>query len=282
MKVIVTGAGGQLGLDLVSVLEQSCEVFALDRKQLDVTNYDQSEKIIHSIQPDIIIHCAAYTSVDLAESEEDLAFLINAEGTKNMATIAEAVGAKMCFISTDYVFDGLSAVPYKENDNTNPQSVYGKSKRAGEQFTQEISTKYFIVRTSWVYGQHGNNFVKTMLKLSKEHNQLKVVADQIGSPTYTLDLANFLAKLIVTHKYGIYHATNSGTCSWYEFAKAIFEENDIAVRVNPCHTEEFPRPAPRPKYSVLDHGAIRENGFEDLRHWREALHHFLSQLKVGQ
>jgi dTDP-4-dehydrorhamnose reductase len=282
MKVIVTGAGGQLGRDLVPVLEQSCEVFALDRTQLDVTNYDQSDKLIHSIQPDVIIHCAAYTSVDVAESEEDLAYLINAEGTHNMASIAEKVGAKMCFISTDYVFDGHSSVPYTEYDRTNPQSVYGKSKLAGEQYTQASSTKYFIVRTSWVYGLHGSNFVKTMLNLSKEHKELKVVSDQTGSPTYTLDLANFLCNLIVTDKYGIYHATNSGACSWYEFAKAIFELNGTDIQVKPCTTAEFPRPASRPKYSVLDHGAIRKNGFEDLRHWREALEHLLGQLNARE
>jgi dTDP-4-dehydrorhamnose reductase len=280
MKVIVTGADGQLGLEVVKLLQMNHETYGLNRIQLDVTDKLQCEGVINSIKPDVIIHCAAFTAVDLAENEQEIAFLVNAHGTQNVALAAEQVGAKLCYISTDYVFDGLSKLPYLENDVTNPKTVYGKSKEMGEMFTRKCSSKHFIVRTSWVYGQHGNNFVKTMLKLSKTQNQLKVVADQIGSPTYTKDLAQFISDLIVTDKYGTYHATNSGSCSWFEFAKAIFEECQIEVEVNSCTTDEFPRPAQRPPYSVLDHAAIHVNGFQDLRDWREGLRDFLGQYCV--
>jgi dTDP-4-dehydrorhamnose reductase len=280
MKVIVTGAGGQLGRDLVKCLKLKHEVIGFNHSQLDVTDYDQCLQILNLIKPDVVIHTAAYTAVDLAESEEDLAYSINAAGTRNLAVITEQLGAKFCYISTDYVFDGTSSSPYKEFDNTNPQSVYGKSKRAGEQLTQTLCMKYFIVRTSWVYGVNGNNFVKTMLKLASERDTVKVVQDQTGSPTYTIDLCNFLIKLVQTEKYGIYHASNSGKCSWYEFANAIFEECGIQMNVTPCSTDEFPRPAPRPVYSVLDHLSIRTNGFNDFRHWREGLVDFLEELKT--
>jgi dTDP-4-dehydrorhamnose reductase len=279
MKVIVTGAGGQLGSDLVKCLKLKHDVFGFSHNQMDITDYNQCLQVLNLIQPDVVIHAAAYTAVDLAESEEDLAYSINAAGTRNLAVITEQLGAKFCYISTDYVFDGTSSTPYKEYDNTNPQSVYGKSKRAGEQLTQTLCMKYFIVRTSWVYGLHGNNFVKTMLKLAGERDAVKVVQDQTGSPTYTIDLSNFLIELVQTEKYGIYHASNSGACSWYEFAKAIFEESGILMHVTPCSTGEFPRPAPRPSYSVMDHLSIRTNGFSDIRHWREGLVDFLEELK---
>jgi dTDP-4-dehydrorhamnose reductase len=184
----------------------------------------------------------------------------------------------LCYISTDYVFDGKASQPYNEYDNTNPSGIYGKSKRAGELAVQTLNTKYFIVRTSWLYGSHGNNFVKTMLKLGKKKDQLNVVHDQVGSPTYTVDLCLFLADLIQTEKYGIYHVSNTGACSWFEFAKAIFEESGISIQVNPCTTVEFPKPAPRPKYSVMDHMSIRTNDFQDLQHWRVALKAFLVEL----
>jgi len=280
MKVIVTGANGQLGQDVVLLFQQHFEeVVGLGRNELDITQLDQCLQIVEEHHPDIIIHSAAYTAVDLAESEEDQAYKVNAVGTRNLAIAAEQVGAKICYISTDYVFDGYGTKPYKEYDNTNPTGVYGKSKRAGEILVQSLSTKYFIVRTSWVYGLHGNNFVKTMLKLAQDRDQLKVVHDQIGSPTFTEDLAAFLLQLVVTEKYGIYHASNSGTCSWCDFAKAIFEQSKLSVQVIPCTTDEFPRPAPRPKYSVMDHLSIRTNGFEDLRPWRDALKDFLYKLE---
>jgi dTDP-4-dehydrorhamnose reductase len=278
MKVLVTGADGQLGKDVVSLFKQHCKVIGTGRNELDITDIEQCKQVIHAQRPDVIIHCAAYTAVDLAESEEDKAYLVNAFGTRNLAVTAEQTGSKICYISTDYVFDGTSTTPYKEYDNTNPIGVYGKSKRAGEALVQSLSSKYFIVRTSWVYGLHGNNFVHTMQKLAESRDQLKVVHDQIGSPTFTEDLAQFLLQLVATEQYGIYHATNSGVCSWYEFAKAIFAESGTDIQVIPCTTEEFPRPAPRPKYSVMDHLSIRTNGFDDLRPWQEGLRDFLKKL----
>jgi dTDP-4-dehydrorhamnose reductase len=282
MKVLVTGAGGQLGMDVVSVMKSRFEVYEAWREQLDVSDLEQCKDVLHGIRPDVIIHCAAYTAVDLAESEKDKAYLINAYGTRNIAVVSDEIGAKLCYISTDYVFDGKADSAYTEYDNTNPQSIYGKSKRAGEWMVQSFSRNYFIVRTSWVYGLHGTNFVKTMLKLAQDRDMLRVVSDQIGSPTYTVDLANFLADLVETDKYGIYHASNSGVCSWYDFAKAIFEDAGLVVRVEPCTTEEFPRPAPRPRYSVMDHMSIRVNGFQDLRPWREALRDFLQQYQGNE
>ncbi|NRF96233.1 dTDP-4-dehydrorhamnose reductase [Paenibacillus frigoriresistens] len=278
MRIVVTGANGQLGQDVVKLLGAKHEVHGFGREQLDITDESQCLEILKTLKPDVIIHSAAYTAVDLAETEEAIAYRVNADGTKNLAEAAESIGAKFCYISTDYVFDGTAANAYRENDFTNPQSVYGKSKRAGEQLVESLSSKYFIVRTSWVYGIYGANFVKTMLNLAKTRDSLKVVSDQFGSPTYTVDLAIFLEKLIQTDLYGIYHASNSGVCSWYDFAFAIFEESGIKIKVDPCSTEEFSRPAPRPRNSAMEHEAIRANGFEDLRPWREGLRAFLKEL----
>ncbi|KYD19084.1 dTDP-4-dehydrorhamnose reductase [Saccharococcus caldoxylosilyticus] len=280
MKVVVTGAKGQLGTDLVhSLADRGYEVYGYGREELDITNFDQVKQIIGKVNPDVVIHAAAYTKVDLAESEPDKAFLINAYGTRNVAVASGAVGAKLVYISTDYVFDGTANVPYNEFAPTNPLSVYGKSKLAGEQFVRDLHSKFFIVRTSWVYGKHGNNFVKTMLKLAQERDELMVVHDQIGCPTYTVDLANCVLELIQTEKYGIYHVSNSGYCSWYEFAKAIFEEVGIEVKVNPCTTKDFPRPAPRPAYSVFEHMALRLNGFGEMREWEKALQEFIGDIR---
>jgi dTDP-4-dehydrorhamnose reductase len=281
MKVLVTGAKGQLGTDLVLLLsDRGYEVYGYGREELDITNFDQVKRVIREIHPDVVIHTAAYTKVDLAESEPDQAFLINSYGTRNVAVVSEAVGAKLVYISTDYVFDGTATTPYNEFASTNPQSVYGKSKLAGEQFVRDLHSKFFIVRTSWVFGKHGNNFVKTMLKLAQERDELMVVHDQVGCPTYTIDLANCVLELIQTEKYGVYHVSNSGHCSWYEFAKAIFEEAGIEVKVNPCTTKDFPRPAPRPTYSVFEHMALKLNGFSEMRYWREALKEFIIRIKL--
>jgi dTDP-4-dehydrorhamnose reductase len=281
MKVVVTGAKGQLGTDLVHLLaDKGYEVYGYGREELDITNFDQVKQVISEANPDVVIHAAAYTKVDLAESEPDKAFLINAYGTRNVAVSSEAVEAKLVYISTDYVFDGTANVPYNEFAPTNPINVYGKSKLVGEQFVRDLHSKFFIVRTSWVYGKNGNNFVNTMLKLAEERDELMVVHDQVGCPTYTIDLANCILELIQTEKYGIYHVSNSGYCSWYEFAKAIFEEARIEVKVNPCTTKDFPRPAPRPAYSVFEHMALKLNGFSEMREWREALKEFIMQIKL--
>lgn len=283
MRVLVTGASGQLGKDVVVLFQQKGhDVMGCSRSELDITNLEQCQQVINGFQPDSIIHCAAYTAVDAAETDIDGAYKVNAAGTRNVAVAAEKAGAKMVYISTDYVFNGRSSVPYQEYDNTDPQSIYGKSKRAGEVLTQSLSSRYFIVRTSWVYGLHGNNFVKTMLRLGQEKPQLQVVNDQKGSPTYTVDLARFLEELVQTEKYGVYHASNSGYCTWYEFTQAIFEEArklgfQITAQVEPCTTEQFARPAPRPANSVMDHLSIRTNGLTDLKVWREGLVDFLMQ-----
>ncbi|MDY8049373.1 dTDP-4-dehydrorhamnose reductase [Paenibacillus polymyxa] len=285
MKVLVTGAAGQLGSQVCEFFQkQAYDVLPCDREKLDITNLEQAIGISKNYQPDVIIHCAAYTAVDAAENDIDKAYQINAYGTRNMALAAEKVGAKLVYISTDYVFDGFSKLPYQEYDNTNPQTVYGKSKRAGEILVQSLSSRYFIVRTSWVYGIKGSNFVKTMLKLGQEKPMLQVVNDQIGSPTYTVDLVDFLNEIIKTEKYGVYHASNKGSCSWYEFTQAIFRDAEdilgikMTSKLEPCTTQQFPRPAPRPFNSVLDHMSIRANGLTDLRPWREGLQQFLKEL----
>lgn len=280
MKIIVTGANGQIGQELVSQLEKSeIMLFPFTKEQLNITNLDEVYNITGEIKPDIIINAAAYTKVDKAEEEKDLAFSVNAYGQRNLAVAAEKVDAKVCYISTDYVFDGTATEPYEEHALVNPLGIYGKSKYAGEQLTQTLNTKHFIVRTAWAYGEYGPNFVNTMLRLAEEKTEIGVVSDQIGSPTYTVDLASFIIELVKTDKYGIYHCTNTGTCSWYEFAKAIFEEVGKEIIVNPLTSDQYPTPAKRPNYSVLSNMALRVNGFTPIRHWRDGLKDYLNNLQ---
>ncbi|MED3946207.1 dTDP-4-dehydrorhamnose reductase [Priestia aryabhattai] len=275
-KVLITGANGQLGKELVELFTaKGFEVYGFGRDKMDITNQAQVQEVINTLKPNIVLHSAAHTQVDLAESEPEQAFSINAYGTRNVAVAAEAVGAKLVYVSTDYVFDGTTDEPYNEFSPTSPLGVYGKSKLAGEQFVRDLHSNFFIVRTSWVYGKYGANFVKTMLKLGQERKELSVVADQIGCPTYTLDLAHAILELVDTQKYGVYHISNSGSCSWYEFAKEIFKVSDMEVQVNPCTTADFPRPAARPANSVFEHMSIKLNNFTSIRHWREALSSFL-------
>lgn len=277
MNILVTGANGQLGRDLTELLNaRGHRVLGTDRDTMDITDFAQCTAAMEEFRPDAVIHAAAYTAVDKAESEPDEAYRINAVGTRNVAAAAERAGAKVCVVSTDYVFDGTASRPYREYDRTNPQSVYGLTKLAGEQLAAALCSRWFVVRTAWLYGRHGGNFVETMLKLAQERPALRVVHDQRGSPTSSADLADFLHRLVQTDCYGIYHATNGGECTWYEFAQAIFAEKALTVDLRPCTTEEFPRPAPRPRYSVLDAMAIRTNGFTPLRHWREGLREYLS------
>ncbi|AJS59950.1 dTDP-4-dehydrorhamnose reductase [Paenibacillus sp. IHBB 10380] len=276
MRVLITGANGQLGSDIVDIFNSIHQVFAFGRDTLDITNIEEITRIAREIKPDVIIHAAAYTAVDQAESNLEDAFEVNAYGTRNVAIAAEDVGAKLVYISTDYVFDGTNDEPYSEHDVPSPLGVYGESKYAGEQYAASLCLSHFIVRTSWVYGKYGNNFVKTMIQLGKERKSIRVVNDQTGSPTYTVDLVHFLLELIESDKYGVYHATNVGQCTWYDLAKAIFEIQEMNdVTVEACSTEEFPRPAARPRNSVLGHSAIKRNGFTDLPPWREALECFL-------
>ncbi|MFC7394681.1 dTDP-4-dehydrorhamnose reductase [Scopulibacillus cellulosilyticus] len=278
-KILITGANGQLGQDLSYILKnRDFTVYPCDHTSLDITNQAQTASILNDIKPGIVIHAAAYTNVDQAESNLDQVFAVNAYGTRNVAVASERINAKLIFISTDYVFNGLKKEPYHEFDSPNPLSVYGQSKLAGETFVREFHSKFFIVRTSWLFGKYGSNFVKTMLNLGKEEKVINVVNDQLGSPTYTVDLANRISEIIETEKYGTYHISNTGSCSWYEFAKAIFKESGMDVKMHPVSTTSFPRPAPRPKNSVFEHRSLRLNGFHKMRHWRAALKDFLSEL----
>lgn len=275
-KVMVTGGHGQLGTEITLMLkDKGCDVYGLGRDELNITDLDQVRRQIRALKPDVVIHTAAYTNVDQAEADRDSAFLVNAYGTRNVAIASEEIGVKLVYVSTDYVFNGEKDGAYGEFDTPSPLGVYGQSKFAGERFVRDFHSKFFIVRTSWVYGKYGHNFVKTMLKLAAEHDALKVVNDQRGCPTYTKDLAEKIIELIGTDRYGIYHVSNSGSCTWYEFARAIFEISGTDVHVAPVTTEEFPRPAARPKNSVFDHMALRLNGFEDVRHWKDGLSDFL-------
>jgi dTDP-4-dehydrorhamnose reductase len=254
----------------------------MGKSELDITNEDEVNRLVSLIRPDIILHCASYTHVDKAESQQDIAFLINGIGTRNIAIAAEYIKAKLIYLSTDYVFDGCSTTPYHEFSPVSPINVYGNSKLAGENFIRDFHSKFFIVRTSWVFGVNGNNFVKTMLNLSKEKEQLIVVNDQIGCPTYTIDLSKCIVELMETSKFGVYHVSNSGSCSWFEFAREVFQQMNIPININPCTTEEFPRPAKRPKYSVMDHMGLRINKFNEMPHWKNALNQYLLQLKVQE
>jgi len=279
-KVLITGANGQLGKELVELFTaKGFEVYGFGRDKMDITKQAQVQEVISTLKPNIILHSAAHTKVDLAESEPEQAFLINAYGTRNVAVAADAVGAKLVYVSTDYVFDGTTDEPYSEFSPTSPLGVYGKSKLAGEQFVRDLHSKFFIVRTSWVYGKHGTNFVKTMLKLGEEKKELSVVSDQIGCPTYTLDLAHVILDLVDTQKYGVYHVSNSGSCSWYEFAKEIFKISKMEVQVKPCTTEDFIRPAKRPKYSVLGNLSVKLNNFKEPRSWKSGLKEFLENMR---
>ncbi|SMG37406.1 dTDP-4-dehydrorhamnose reductase [Paenibacillus aquistagni] len=277
LVVAVTGANGQLGRDVLHALKlRGITGIGLTRTEMDIVDQAQVMHTLVPLKPDVIIHTAAYTQVDQAESERDLAYQVNAYGARNVACAAAAIDAKLIHISTDYVFDGRANKPYDEFTPVRPVNVYGASKHAGEELVMQCHRKTFLIRTSWVYGHHGHNFVKTMLRLAKSQSELKVVHDQIGCPTYTMDLAERLVDLLFTECYGVYHITNAGSCSWYEFACAIMEEKGLQVKVRSVPTSQFPRPARRPSYSVLEGMALRLQGFAPLRPWREALREMLA------
>ncbi len=268
MKILVTGAYGMLGQDLCPTLEdEGYEVIETDVDILDITKEGEIIEFVKSTEPDLIMHLAAYTNVDKAEAEPKEAELINTVGTKNLAVVCEKFDIPIVAISTDYVFDGEKTTPYLPSDKPNPKTVYGKTKLGGEIEIQKHCKKFYIARTSWLYGTYGKNFVDTMLSL-KDKEEIKVVDDQIGTPTWTMDLAEALIK-IINMPYGIYHLSGGGKpVSWYEFAKTIFEYENIQVNLKPCTTEEFPRPARRPKYSVMDNNKM-------LRNWKLALKDYL-------
>ena len=285
MKILVTGVNGQLGFDCVKELTNRGykDVKGIDIKDLDITNKEDVFNYIKSYKPGVIMHNAAYTAVDKAELNYDDCYKVNSLGTKYIAEAAKEIDAKMVYISTDYVFDGNKDGIYEINDQTNPLSVYGKTKLLGEGFVKSSLSKYFIVRISWVFGINGNNFIKTMLRLANEgKKELNVVNDQIGSPTYTADLAVLLCDMIETEKYGTYHATNESYCSWYDFAKKIFELANKDIVVNPVTTEEYlklvKQQAKRPMNSKMSKLSLVKAGFNRLPNWENALERYLKEL----
>lgn len=283
MKVLVTGITGQLGYDVVKELkERGIEAIGTGSREMDITDRETVEKTIKTAAPDAVIHCAAYTAVDAAEDNEEVCRRVNAEGTRNIAKVCKELDCKMIYISTDYVFDGQGEKPWEPDDACAPQGVYGKTKYEGELAVKELLEKYFIVRISWVYGVNGKNFVKTMLNLSKTHDRLTVVNDQFGSPTYTPDLAKLLVDMVQTERYGIYHASNEGICSWYEFACAIFEAAGIKMEVVPVTTAEYGAKAPRPFNSRMSKEKLTEKGFDRLPSWQDALERYLIELKTAE
>lgn len=280
MKVLVTGAKGQLGTDLMNELaKRGIEGIGVDVQEMDITDAEACRRVIKNSGADAVIHCAAYTAVDAAEDNVDLCRRINGEGTRNVAQACKEADIKLMYISTDYVFDGQGTRPWEPDDERHPLNVYGQTKYEGELAVEELSDKYFIVRIAWVFGVAGKNFIKTMLRLGKERGAVSVVDDQIGSPTYTYDLARLLVDMIQTDKYGRYHATNEGLCSWYEFAKEIFRQAGMDVPVTPVSSDAFPAKATRPSNSRLNKDKLSENGFERLPAWQDALGRFLKEIE---
>ena len=279
MKIMIIGSEGMLGHDLVDILSVDNEVITTTIDTLDITDIKKTIETVKKNNPDVLIHAAAFTDVDGSESNPDLAFKVNALGTRNVAVACNEINCAMVYICTDYVFDGTNNTSYHEYDQTKPLGVYGKTKHTGEVYIRDILNKFYIVRTAWLYGYHGPNFVTTMLNLAKTTKNISVVNDQIGSPTYTVDLANAIALLIKRPSYGIYHVTNSESCSWYDFAKEIFNQTNIEVELKPVTTKEFPRPAPRPKFSVLENYNWKMEGYPKLRSYKAALTDYLKLLE---
>lgn len=279
MKVLVTGVKGQLGYDVVNELKKrEIEAVGVDVQEMDITDAAAVESVIRAAAPNAVIHCAAYTAVDAAEENEEVCRKVNAVGPRNIAKVCRDLDIKMIYISTDYVFDGQGERPWEPEDKPNPKSVYGQTKYEGELAVQELLDKYFIVRIAWVFGINGKNFVKTMLKLAETRDSLTVVNDQFGSPTYTDDLAKLLVDMIQTEKYGVYHATNEGFCSWYDFACAIFKEAGAEMNVVPVTSAEYGAKANRPMNSRMSKEKLTEKGFERLPSWEDALKRYMAEL----
>ncbi len=284
MKFLITGYNGQLGYDIVRELKKRglTDYLAVDKEEMDITNKEEVDKVIGEYKPDVIFHCAAWTAVDKAEVMEELCYDVNVTGTKNVVDASIDVGAKILYMSTDYVFDGKKEGLYVEDDPVNPMSVYGKTKYEGEVEVRR-NPKHYITRISWVFGINGNNFIKTMLKLSENHDSLNVVSDQVGTPTYTVDLSRLLVDMALTDKYGTYHSTNEEYCSWAEFASYIFESNGIKTKVNPVTTEEYfkiagSNQAYRPRNSKLSKEKLKNSGFELLPSWKDATDRYCDEL----
>lgn len=279
MKVLVTGFNGQLGFDVVKELEiRNIPCKGVDMADFDITNETSVNDYIKNYAPDAVVHCAAYTAVDKAEDDIEKCEAVNAKGGENLARVCGEIGAKMVYISTDYVYGGKGEAPFEVTDETAPCNVYGKTKLAGENAVRKYCEKHFIIRTSWVFGINGNNFVKTMLRLADNHDSLTVVADQIGSPTYTPDLARLICDMIVTEKYGTYHGTNENYCSWCEFAKEIMARGGKSTVVNPTTTAEYGAKAERPLNSRLSKKCLDDAGFKRLPTWQDALDRYIAEL----
>lgn len=280
MKVLVTGVKGQLGYDVVNELTKRGHIaIGTDIEEMDITDAGSVDKVIKESAPDAVVHCAAYTAVDAAEDNVDLCRKINAEGTQNIANVCKELDIKMVYISTDYVFDGEGERPWEPDDNRTPLNVYGQTKYEGELAVENTLDKFFIVRIAWVFGVNGKNFIKTMLNLGKTRDSLTVVNDQFGSPTYTYDLAKLLVDMVETDKYGIYHATNEGICTWYEFACEIFKQAGMDIKVSPVLASEYPAKAKRPSNSRMSKEKLTENGFEKLPTWQDALARYLKEIE---
>ena len=279
MRVLVTGVKGQLGYDVMNELaKRGHEGIGVDIQEMDITDAASVERVITEAAPDAVIHCAAYTAVDAAEDNVDLCRRVNAGGTENIARVCKALNCKMMYISTDYVFNGQGTRPWEPDDKREPLNVYGQTKYEGE-LAVETLEKFFLVRIAWVFGVNGKNFIKTMLNLGKTRDHLTVVADQIGSPTYTYDLARLLVDMIETDKYGRYHATNEGLCSWYEFACEIFKQAGMNVTVSPVTSDQYPAKAKRPMNSRMDKSKLDEMGFKRLPSWQDALGRYLKEIQ---
>ena len=277
---MVTGVKGQLGHDVVNELAKRGHTpIGVDVEEMDITDASAVEKEMKKEPLDAVIHCAAYTAVDAAEDNRELCMRVNAEGTRNIARVCRELDLKMVYISTDYVFDGEGERPWEPDDPRDPLNVYGESKYQGELAVEEYLEKYFTVRIAWVFGVNGKNFIKTMLRLAESQKEINVVNDQIGSPTYTYDLAVLLVDMVETEKYGRYHATNEGLCTWYEFAKEIFRQAEVDIRVNPVSSDEFPAKAKRPHNSRMDKRKLVRNGFRPLPPWQDALKRYLEIIR---
>ncbi len=280
MKVLVTGAKGQLGSDVCKCLAaRNIPHKGVDLADFDLTDRQAAFDAISAYAPDVIVHCAAYTAVDKAEANREICQRVNVDGTRHVALAARELGAKMVYISTDYVFDGQGETPFEVDAPLRPGNVYGLTKAQGEEEVRALLSRHFIVRISWVFGVNGNNFVKTMVRLGREKESLNVVDDQIGSPTYTQDLAPLLCDMIATERYGTYHATNEGVCSWYEFACFIMEKAQLPCKVNPISTRDYPAPAKRPLNSRLSKKSLDEAGFSRLPSWQDAAERYLAVLE---
>lgn len=282
MKTLITGANGQLGTELHEILEREFpgQTLYTDVQELDLTNAKAVDSYVANNEITHIVNCAAYTAVDRAEEEKMLCAAVNTDAVKNLAMAADANGARIIHISTDYVFDGTNHRPYRESDKVNPISQYGTTKRKGETLLLALAPQAIIIRTAWLYSAHGKNFVKTMLRLADSQPEIKVVCDQIGTPTFARDLARAVVKVLQSHQWvpGIYHFTDEGAASWYDFAKAIFRIAGKDVKVTPIPTEDYPTPASRPSYSILDRTRIKATYGIEIPHWEEALADCLRQL----